>query len=305
MAPRRKKKLSANPARGYLAEYSNPPKPKPKDTATAAPGATAADADTATTTTTTTDTTAATSSITTPVNGKAEQGNVKSTEGEKSTPAQTQTRGNGPALDELSPEELEAHLRDAELHSIIDQYGAKCLNDSSRQISKFETEKRLLRGQAMNLNIVDWLPPALLDEVINLEKAEVQRLMDQSLPAGDEDSTSSLETEACVKLWILRETLLGLGFKEDSVEDVLPKVFYLTPRDAASTSRETVWGLESAIKWLALYSSPEDLPSYRTASVKPSQPQVDEIPEGKKSLTLFHLYIMMVQQANNLIFSSR
>ncbi|KAI5300671.1 hypothetical protein KEM56_002279, partial [Ascosphaera pollenicola] len=281
MAPRRKKKTPSNPARGF-STVSTPSKSYEAAAAAAptAPGATAA---------ATAKAPAQTAGTTTPANGKA---NGKSDQADKPGEAEkTQATGNAgpsdqnkPALHELSPEELEEHLKDAELHNIIVQYGAKCLNDSSRQIQKLETEKRLLRGQAMTLNILDWLPPSILDEVINLEKAEVQRLMQQSLPAGDDESTSSIETESCVKLWILRETLIGLGFKVEAVEEVLPKVFYLTPRETTTTSRETVWGLESALKWLALYSPPDELPSYRAAS-KPSQPrtQIEDIPEDDLS----------------------
>ncbi|KAI5288307.1 hypothetical protein KEM54_005311 [Ascosphaera aggregata] len=279
MAPRRKKKTLSNPARGF-STVSTPS--KFYDVTAASAESTVAVA--------ATQSKAPVQNVN--VNGNAKViGNVSGMKEQNDklngttgiTPTvkhEAATEEAKLALHEMSPEELEEYLKDAELQTLIDQYGPKCLNDSSRQISKLEAEKRVLRGQAMSLNVTDWLTPSIIDEIIELERAEVQKLLHQSLPAGDDEATRSLELDACVKLYTLRETLIGLGFEQDAVEQVLSKIFYLTPQEVPPTSRDSVWGLDAALKWLALHSGPEQLPPYRTDCRAP-QLQIDDISDDE------------------------
>ncbi|KAI5295718.1 hypothetical protein KEM52_000437 [Ascosphaera acerosa] len=274
MAPRRKKKPVSNPARGF-STVSVPSKKHeapadPELAATSSPSIAAssdASAATATADAKDIDTVKSTSAI-----AKAETADADQTKNQEK-----------PALHELSPEELEEHLKDAELQNLIDQYGAKCANDAARQVARVDAEKRVLRGQAMSLSVTDWLTGDIIDDIVSLEKVELQRVLDQSLP-GDEDESaiSAMETDLTVKLWTLHGTLLGLGFREDAVRTVLPHVPRLAYHDSTTTSRDMVWGLEAALRWLALHRPADEMPSYR-ADPKLSQLQLDDDSEEDSS----------------------
>ncbi|PGH15152.1 hypothetical protein AJ80_05664 [Polytolypa hystricis UAMH7299] len=246
MAPNKKKKKPAsNPARGF-ATVSVPSKQKAPEPSEPLPSASPPDS------------------------------RCLATEDGKSNTAQTpsgvkQTRN----LQDLSPEELEKHLEDAELQSLVDKYGTKCKNDSSRMVLKLETEERLLRPQATPLNLSDWLTSEILDTVLEKERIEEENFVEPSLKHDmNETAKIAAEEDMSIKLWTLQQTLLGLGFQESMVGQALSNSLLFYSRDSMSI-RDPSWGLDQALEWLAAHADVDELPVYGKA--KPKLPDAPEI----------------------------
>ncbi|KAL6239206.1 hypothetical protein BDW75DRAFT_199177 [Aspergillus navahoensis] len=224
---KKKKKPAANPARGF-ATVSVPSKVKPTETPEPA-------------------STADSKSV---------------SESDRPTPAEpTQTApssNEASYLQNYTPEELERHLEDAELQILVEKYAAKCKSDAARQAGKLETERRVLRQQAVPVNHVEWLPSDVVSSILTLAKAEEQGLSPQ--PVRDKRAVS--EDELCMKLWVLKDTLLRLGFRENRVEEALKHVLIYFAGNFTVTNRDVVCNLDEALEWLAMHCSPEELPSY-------------------------------------------
>lgn len=243
MAPNRKKKKPvANPARGFMT-VSVPAKPKPRDSANSVPSAGAC----------------------------AGSGLEKDT-----LPNNFQTSSSQQHtadLHELSPEQLEKHLEEAELQSLVDEYGLRCKSESARLVLKIESEKRVLRPQAVALTFTEWLPEEFLDLIVETERMG-KNPTDLPLGRGIIE-TRKLPTEAdiCVRAWTLRETLLRLGFTESRVEEALQhslRQFYRDPE----FSKDPVWILDESFEWLAMECDAGELPSYGKSSSKlPTLPE--------------------------------
>lgn len=192
----------------------------------------------------------------------------------------------GPAS--MSPEEYEKHLYDSELQAWVDNFGSDCQRESSRQISRLEGERRMVTLRPTPfLNAIDWLPSDLVDEILEVEKRRLQLIVDQNLSGFSErDLKPKAEEGLCMKLWTLRSTLLGLGFKEAIIEEALRACLSLT--SPSSVSRESIWGLDQIMDWLALYCPSEDLPSYGRKKGIPFQQQApveETVNEGKAAFS--------------------
>ncbi|EGC41863.1 DEAH box polypeptide 36 [Histoplasma capsulatum var. duboisii H88] len=166
-----------------------------------------------------------------------------------------------PELQQLSPDELQKHLEDAELQLLVEKYGTKCKNDSSRQVLKLETEKRILRPQASNLNVTDWLSPEILNEIMEKEKLEINQYSEQISKAKMEETRIFSEEELSIKLWTLRESLLGLGFTQLDVDEALKATLKLSFSDSTAL-KDIVWGLDQSLEWLGMSCDENDLPAY-------------------------------------------
>ncbi|KAA8652325.1 hypothetical protein EYZ11_010692 [Aspergillus tanneri] len=231
---KKRKKLASNPARGF-ATVSMPSKPK---------------------STATTDSTGRT----TPAESKSLSESDLPTPAERTLPA-TATH-EPPSLQNYSPEDLERHLEEAELQILVDKYALKCKNDASRQVSRLETERRVLRQQAVLLNLLEWLPKNILSSILTLAETEEREL--SPLPGRDQNGLkkSATEEELYMRLWTLREVLLRLGFPEGKVEESLKHLLLYFSGNFVQTNREMVCNLDEALDWLAMHCSLEELPSY-------------------------------------------
>ncbi|ODH40223.1 hypothetical protein ACO22_01676 [Paracoccidioides brasiliensis] len=232
MAPnRKKKKPSSNPSRGFTT-VSVPSKTK------------------------------ATGS-TTSLSSTAPVGHQEASETPTEPPSQASIGSQPqPSLQELSLEELQKHLEDAELQFLVEKYGVKCKNDASRQVLKLETEKRILRPQASILNVTDWLSPSILNKINEMEKMEVKKSVEQaSRPETEEGQILSSGEDLCIKLWTLRHTLLGLNFAPEDVEKTLKNCLQFCFNDPAAR-KDLIWGLDQSIEWLARHCDEKNLPQY-------------------------------------------
>lgn len=232
---KKKKKPAANPARGFATtsiaskprpEVSDESKPSP-NSSVAAPPSTSKDA--------------------APPTSKADE-----------QPGKV-TAGSG--TEHLSPEEFERQLEESELQLLVERHGQKTRRDAQRQRTRLETDRRLLRGQADSVNSIKWLPQDLMDQILDLIKAEsrfaVSSLSSESTSHGKMPS----EEDMIARLWTLRQTLTAVDFPEQRVDSVIKYILDISPT-ILSAAKDLVWGLEEALEWLARECEAEELPAY-------------------------------------------
>lgn len=176
------------------------------------------------------------------------------------------SRESEKALCELTPEELESQLEDSGLQILVEDHGEKTKKAVSRLVSRLHTEKRLLRSQAEHLGIRQWLPPEIMQVVTDLLQAQANsNAYVQGSPDSNKVATDLSEDDVLVKLWALKRLLPQLGFPEQrtglALRHVLNTMNKSGPQSLFS-GRESVWGLEECLAWLALDSEPADLPRF-------------------------------------------
>jgi ATP-dependent RNA helicase DHX29 len=161
----------------------------------------------------------------------------------------------------LSPEEFERQLEESELQLLVEKHAQKTKRDAQRQRTRLETDRRLLRGQADLVNAPKWLPPDLVEHILDLIKAET-RFAASSL-SSENVGTGKLpsEEDMIVRLWTLRQTLAGAGFPEARVEAALKHILDIAP-NVPSAIRDSIWGLDEALEWLGRECPVEELPPY-------------------------------------------
>jgi ATP-dependent RNA helicase DHX29 len=235
MAPKKKKKAASNPARGF-ATVSVPSKTKADD------------------------------GVIEPEAVSADVGHAESTSHESRGAVDISQPLQESSFQKMTADQMEAHLEDAELQIIVDKFADRSKREAVRQVAKLETERRTLRAQAMPLETDDWLSEGLVQEICTLYR---------SCEGEQESSLCSLQADKelqqddlLVKLWTLQQVLKLLHIPHE--ERVLKHVVSLTS-DLILKSKDYVWGLEESLDWLALQSSPEELPLYQP-SVPSSRP---------------------------------
>ena len=168
-------------------------------------------------------------------------------------------------LSQLSPEQLELQLEESELQMLVENFGETSRKDASRQTSKLQTERRLLRSQAERLNSATFLP----EELIQLILAQIERHSGIGNKASNSESKRGekkiLLDDLSIKLWTLRRALEGLGFLESSVQAALSHAFRIHRIDSASNmaaGKDSLWGLDQCLDWLALTCKSDEMPDY-------------------------------------------
>ncbi|KAG7119162.1 putative helicase C15C4.05 like protein [Verticillium longisporum] len=175
---------------------------------------------------------------------------------------------------DLSPEEFERRLEESELQLMVEKNAAKTRRDVNRQKTRLETDRRLLRGQAETINVRKWLPQELMDHILDLVQAE-GRFASSNVSA--EHSTSGKmppEEDMVIRLWALQQTLSSVGFPQERVQAVTQHILDISPNIPA-TAKDSIWGLEEAMEWLARELTADELPDYEGRG-KPSLKPTDE-----------------------------
>ncbi|EFX03995.1 ATP dependent RNA helicase [Grosmannia clavigera kw1407] len=161
----------------------------------------------------------------------------------------------------LSPEEFERQLEESELQILVDKHAQKIRRDAQRQMNRLETDRRLLRGQAESINSKKWIPPDLMDQILDLIQSE-SRFAGSNVPSESAPGGRLLpEEDLTMKLWTLQQTLISAGFSETKVESVLNYVLHISTQIGAP-GKDSIWGMEEALEWLARESSLDELPDY-------------------------------------------
>jgi ATP-dependent RNA helicase DHX29 len=168
-----------------------------------------------------------------------------------------------PALSskDLSPEEFEKQLEESELQLLVEKYAAKVRRDANRQRNRLETDRRVLRSQADPINTKKWLPQDLLDQLLHVIDGE-SRFASSSV--SSESSTVGRvlpEEDLTIKLWTLQSTLYTTGFARSRVDAVLRYILDISP-SIATSAKDSMWGLEEALDWLARECANRELPDY-------------------------------------------
>lgn len=166
---------------------------------------------------------------------------------------------------QLSPEEFERQLEESQLQVLVDKYSVKAKRDAARQITRLYTDRRLLRGQADTLITRKWLPPELMDEILDVITMDSRSSQPFSEAPMNQKPLS--EEDLMIRLWVLQQTLDGAGFTEDNVKEVLAYILSISDK-IGNVMKESVWGLEESLEWLARESSKIDLPDYDNINKK-------------------------------------
>ncbi|KAH7354575.1 P-loop containing nucleoside triphosphate hydrolase protein [Pyrenochaeta sp. MPI-SDFR-AT-0127] len=167
-----------------------------------------------------------------------------------------------------TPEELEAQLEQDELQLLVEKHAPKVRREAQRHSSRFQTDRRVLRGQSHFINCHDWLPTEILDSILCLAQAESN---DSNRRQGQQSLLKVLtEEDAMAKLWTLNLTLRDLGFTEGHIQPVLR---WLCANAASIDISANVWGLQDALEWLAL--NPREDYSFSYEDPPPGRPSVD------------------------------
>lgn len=174
-------------------------------------------------------------------------------------------------LHQLSPEEFEKQLEESDLNIFLEKHGEKVKRDVSRQINKLQTEKRLVRAQAEPLQTRSWLPPELVELILDAAEVE-QSVEDQRRnPDGAADSDNLSEDDLSIRLWALKQVLVQLGFPYNLCQEAL-RYLLLVVQDATMRERligkDSIWGLDYCLDWLALHCDSHQAPSYSTRQAK-------------------------------------
>jgi ATP-dependent RNA helicase DHX29 len=251
MAPKKKKKPATNPARGF-ATTSLPSKSKIVE----GPGNNSVADDTDP------QVSGGDGSVPTPASDK--DGNTKP--GEVSSQA--------PNIEDMTPEELEAHLENSQLEALLDKYAVKAIANASRQVARLENERRQLRQQARTLSTYSWLPDETIHELSEMVTEHTTLL---SLTAGSEPSIAN-EEELAVDLWTLERVLQSLNLPRTS--EVLARVVELAIMGQLTTAVDSLPGMIEALQWYASNTEPLELPNYEQNAATRLEQRGDSTPNG-------------------------
>jgi ATP-dependent RNA helicase DHX29 len=160
-------------------------------------------------------------------------------------------------IDGMSPEELEAHLENADLQNVIDAHGARCKADATRQVNRLETERRQLRSQSHRLAAASWLSDEVVEDILMRYAKRLDARSTHFLTASTVDID---ETSLLLRLWTLEQVLTALKLRD--VSTVIEHVVLSSLRGKIEGTQESIWGLQDALKWYATRGSSEDLPDY-------------------------------------------
>ncbi|KAK8163670.1 P-loop containing nucleoside triphosphate hydrolase protein [Phyllosticta citrichinensis] len=162
-------------------------------------------------------------------------------------------------LHQMTPEELERQLERNELQMLVEKHAQKVRRESSRNLTRIQTDRRLVRSQAQYLATREWLPEDLMLQILDLAKEEINE--GYSSPEHKFSIRNLSEEDAMVRLWTLAQTLADMGFSKDRVRSMLVLVCQNPPPLDASNQ---VWGLQECLDWLAANCSHEELPPWET-----------------------------------------
>ena len=177
-------------------------------------------------------------------------------------------------LEHLSPEELESELENSNLQIMIDCYREKTKRDASRQVSRLQTEKRLIRAQAVSLYTQRWLPTEIIQLIMDLYDAQ-----NDSRKAYRHGSDTKLNAQnvtkddLVTKMWTLKRLLPQLGFSEEQTRLALVQLLKNRRVGTLQTfpfTKDSIWGLEECLDWLALTLGAEELPPYSRQIAAPA-----------------------------------
>ncbi|KAL2073640.1 hypothetical protein VTL71DRAFT_10966 [Oculimacula yallundae] len=188
-----------------------------------------------------------------------QQGNIEVEEKQRNASADTISDPTTASNKTLTAEEFEKQLEDSELQILVEKHALKSKRDAIRQKTRLETDRRVLRGQAESLNTRRWLPPELMDEILELVSQEGRFAGQSNDSVGNVKQAS--EEELTIRLWILQQALVGAGFVEEKVIRAIRHVLDISDKIGVG-SKDAIWGMEESLEWLARECTRDELPDY-------------------------------------------
>jgi ATP-dependent RNA helicase DHX29 len=165
------------------------------------------------------------------------------------------------SLKTLTAEEFEKQLEESELQVLVEKHAAKSKRDAARQKTRLETDRRVLRGQAETLNTRKWLPPELMDEILELVHTEGRFAGSANDVPSNQKQAS--EEELTIRLWTLQQALIAARFPDEKVVQALRHVLEISDRIGVG-NKDVIWGIEESLDWLARECSRGELPDYES-----------------------------------------
>lgn len=240
MAPKRKKKIEQNPARGF-ATVSVPSKPK-----------------------------SVTVSNDQQVTGDSEP-TSRPGQGDKSESlplhnavSQTSAHYAAKTIESMSSEEFEAYLADAELQNLVDLHARGIKSEAFRQATSLRNERRQLRAQSHRLPLANWFSEELVQRILCLDTRISDSSGSQTAKAVKLDNSSVL-----LRAWALQEVLRLLDLRDTN--KAIEHVLTLSQKSSLEPSSENVSGLSEALEWYGRTYEPTELPDYETGSIARSE----------------------------------
>lgn len=177
-------------------------------------------------------------------------------------------------LEHLSPEELESELENSSLQIMVDRYREKTKRDASRQVSRLQTEKRLIRAQAVSFYTQHWLPTETIQLIIDLYDEQNDSRKGYKHGSDTKINAQNVTKDDLVaKMWTLKRVLPQLGFSEEQTRWALVQLSK-NRRDGTSQpfsfNKDPIWGLDECLDWLAMTYGVEDLPPYSPQVAAPA-----------------------------------
>ena len=209
---------------------------------------------------------------------KVEESGASITEAQRSKQDAKANDAHVKDLHDLSPEELEQRLEDADAQRIVEKYGSKVARDSSRAVNELETDCRIKSAQAQGLQCQYSLPQRSLSRILQLAKEDVEAgryHFEQESPT----KVVALQGDGLVsRLWPLQKTLTALRFPSTQVDSAIKHLIRHPP--AAGTDAQN-WGIEQSIDWIALNTAEQNLPVFDVHSGKAIDFEAEQKLKGK------------------------
>ncbi|RKF62535.1 ATP-dependent RNA helicase DHX29 [Erysiphe neolycopersici] len=189
--------------------------------------------------------------VVTPVKAEASQVDIK----QDLTPKIVETTKD---VENITAEEFEKSLEESELQILVEKYAEKSKKEVRRQMLRLGTDQRILRSQAEILQTKKWLSTELMDEILQLIKAE-----GRFTGYGDTSNCvrQASEETLTIYLWNLQQVLNESGFLHEKVLLCLRYILSIS-ESIRVVSKDMIWGLEEALDWLSRECTKEELPDY-------------------------------------------
>lgn len=166
---------------------------------------------------------------------------------------------------EVSPEELEAQLEADDLQQFVEKHAKSVRRESARIATRLHTDKRVLRGQAEFLSTKEWLPDELVQQVLDFIAVDLVHEHQQ-----EKRQRLLVQDDLVAKVWTLRTVLVELSIPKTRVDEVLA---FLLQHPTAEESGAQIWGLSSALDWLAHHHKTGELLEYDAQHDRSSESQ--------------------------------
>lgn len=171
------------------------------------------------------------------------------------------TKDQHGSINQMSPEELEAHLEDAELQNFVDTHANRVKADALRQVNRLESERRQMRSHSNRLATASWLSDDAMDNVLNMYKTRVEQQAQKSSASHNTFDETSILT----RLWTLERVLQALKFP--NIDPALEYILSLSLYGKIESSQDYIWGLQESLRWYAAERRSEDLPDYESGTI--------------------------------------